>query len=94
MTPEHDAEVAEHLVSHHSMDTKDIGHSYGYIRYSGDVNEYRGMSLQGIHNLIHKRKHFWDNSIEHEHTPELLEAYAQAAHYKHIELQQLIKNSN
>lgn len=72
LTPEQDEAVNLHLITHHSVDT-----TYSLEDTKNKMrNQYRGMTPQALHNFVHRHNHFPENSIEHEHSIKLLEAYA------------------
>ena len=88
ITPERDNAVKLHLITHH-----DVNIAYQLEDNIRELkNEYRGMLPQELHNFIHRHNHFPENSIEHEHDAECLEAYAQAAFSKSRELRELANN--
>ena len=88
MTPESSYETREHLYSYHNIDDNFLGDLY-----IGGLEEYRGAPVQEIHNKIHLQNIKNRISILHEHNPELLDAYAQVAHYRQLEIEELASNS-
>ena len=85
ITPEQEDAVYLHLLTYH-----DVESAYYFDDISNKMkNIYRGMLPQSLHNFVHRHNHFPKTAIEHEHSTELLEAYATVADGKLKELKEL-----